>query len=175
MFLLICNITWCLNIWLMQIFQNIFIALDICWKGTNNETFCYKLKSSFTPTFSIILNWIIKMKALILHIVILNIELCCSFEISVMSNWPNIEIQANVSFVIQKEPPEVFYKENVLKIFAKVTEKLMLQSFFFDRKDKLIKNEALVQVFSCEFCEIFISTFLAEHLWTTVSVIATSI
>ena len=84
------------------------------------------------------------MKALILHIVILNIELCCSFEISVMSNWPNIEIQANVSFVIQKEPPEVFYKKNVLKIFAKFTEKLMLQSFFFDRKDKLIKNETPV-------------------------------
>ena len=105
---------------------------------------CYKLKSPFTPTFSIILNWIIKMKALILHIVILNIELCCSFEISVMSNWPNIEIQANVSFVIQKEPPEVFYKKNVLKNFAKFTEKLMLQSFFFDRKDKLIKNETPV-------------------------------
>ena len=29
-----------------------------------------------------------------------------------------------------------------------------------------IKNETQAQVFSCEFCEIFKSTFLTEHLWT---------
>ena len=33
----------------------------------------------------------------------------------------------------------------------------------------LIKKEALAQVFSCEFCEIFKNTFFTEHLWTTVS------
>ena len=31
-----------------------------------------------------------------------------------------------------------------------------------------IKNEALVQVFSCGFWEIFKNTFFAEDLWTTV-------
>ena len=31
------------------------------------------------------------------------------------------------------------------------------------------KKETLVQVFSCEFCEIFKNTFLKEHLWTTAS------
>ena len=104
---------------------------------------CYKLKSSFTPTFSIILNWIIKMKALILHIVILNIELCCSFEISVMSNWPNIEIQANVSFVIQKEPPEVFYKKNVLKILQNSQKNSCSKVSFLIEKINLLKTKLL--------------------------------
>ena len=39
-------------------------------------------------------------------------------------------------------------------------------SLFFN---KVIKKEALAQVFSCEFCEIFKSTFFTEHLWTTAS------
>ena len=32
-----------------------------------------------------------------------------------------------------------------------------------------IKKETLVQVFSCEFCEIFKNTFFTEHLRTTAS------
>ena len=32
-----------------------------------------------------------------------------------------------------------------------------------------IKKKTLTQVFSCEFCEIFKNTFLAEHLRTTAS------
>ena len=32
-----------------------------------------------------------------------------------------------------------------------------------------IKKEALVQVFSCEFCEISKNTFFTEHLWATAS------
>ena len=32
-----------------------------------------------------------------------------------------------------------------------------------------IKKETLAQVFSCEFCAIFKSTFFTEHLWTTAS------
>ena len=33
----------------------------------------------------------------------------------------------------------------------------------------LIKKEALVQVFSCEFCEIFKNTFFTEYLWSIAS------
>ena len=29
----------------------------------------------------------------------------------------------------------------------------------------LIKNETLTQVFFCDFCEIFDSTFFKEHFW----------
>ena len=32
-----------------------------------------------------------------------------------------------------------------------------------------IKKEALVQLFSCEFCEISKNTFFTEYLWTTAS------
>ena len=28
-----------------------------------------------------------------------------------------------------------------------------------------IKKETVVQVFSCEFCEIFTNTFFIKHLW----------
>ena len=34
----------------------------------------------------------------------------------------------------------------------------------------LNKKEALAQVFSCDFCEIFKIAFLTEHLWVTASV-----
>ena len=33
-----------------------------------------------------------------------------------------------------------------------------------------IKKETLVQVFSCEFCEIFKDTFFTEYFWTTASI-----
>ena len=32
---------------------------------------------------------------------------------------------------------------------------------------KFIFKNLLVQTFSCEFCQIFHDTFLAEHLWAT--------
>ena len=44
-------------------------------------------------------------------------------------------------------------KIGVLKNFVKFTGKHLCQSLFFN------KEEALVQVFSCEFCEIFRNTF----------------
>ena len=35
------------------------------------------------------------------------------------------------------------------------------------QKKDFIKKEALAQVFSCEFCEIFKNTFFTEHVWAT--------
>ena len=63
----------------------------------------------------------------------------------------------------------MFFKKGVLKIFAKLTgqrllffDKLDLKGLlFFDRPEvcNFIKKETLVQVFSCEFCEISKNTF----------------
>ena len=53
---------------------------------------------------------------------------------------------------------EVFCKKGVLKNFTNFTGKRLCQSLFF------IKKEALAQVFSGEFCEIFNDTFFIEHL-----------
>ena len=59
--------------------------------------------------------------------------------------------------------PEVFYKKDVLRNFAKFTGKQLCQSSFFNKGGGLacsfIKKETLVQVFSCKFCEISKNTF----------------
>ena len=46
---------------------------------------------------------------------------------------------------------KVFCKKEVLKNFTKLTGKHLCWSLF--------KKEALTQVFSCEFCEVFKNTF----------------
>ena len=68
--------------------------------------------------------------------------------------------------VIQKQPPDLFYKKGVLKNFAKFTGTHLCLSLFLV---KPLKKETLAQVFSCEFCEIFKSTFFTEHLRATAS------
>ena len=61
-------------------------------------------------------------------------------------------------------------RKDVLGNFAKFTGEHLFQSLFFNKvAGKFIKKEALAQVFSCEFCEIFKSTFFTEHLWATAS------
>ena len=68
----------------------------------------------------------------------------------------------------QKKPPEVFYKNGVLRKFTKFTGKHTCQSLFFNKvAGLLIKKEALAQVFSWEFCEIFKNTFFTRHVWTS--------
>ena len=42
------------------------------------------------------------------------------------------------------------------------------------RPATLLKKETLVQVFSCQFCEISKNTFFTEHLWTTVLLLLNS-
>ena len=54
---------------------------------------------------------------------------------------------------LNRRSPEVYCKKGVLKNFAKFTGKHLCQSLFF-------KKETLAQMFSCEFCKIFKSTFL---------------
>ena len=63
--------------------------------------------------------------------------------------------------------PEVFFKKSVLRNFAKFTRKHLCQRLFFNKVAcNYIKKEALVQVFSCEFCELSKSTFFYRTpLW----------
>ena len=51
------------------------------------------------------------------------------------------------------DPLEGFYEKGVLKTFAK-----------FGSLRPQLKEESLVQVFSCDFCEFFKNIFLTEHL-----------
>ena len=51
-------------------------------------------------------------------------------------------------------------KKGALRNFTKFTGKHLCQSLFFRPEAcNFIKKEALAQVFSCEFCEIFKNTF----------------
>ena len=58
-------------------------------------------------------------------------------------------------------------KKAVLKNFAKLSKKTPVPE---SQACNFIKNMTLAQVFSYEFCEIFLNTFFAEHHWTTASV-----
>ena len=64
-------------------------------------------------------------------------------------NWNSLIFQPPF---FRSSRPEMFCIKGVLKIFTKFTGKRLCQSLF-------IKKETLAQVFSCEFCEIFWSTF----------------
>ena len=66
-------------------------------------------------------------------------------------------------FINKKQPLEVFYKKDVLKISQNSQENTCARVSF------LIKLQALAQVFSCQFCEISKNNFFREHLWTTAS------
>ena len=59
-----------------------------------------------------------------------------------------------------------FIEKGVLRNFAKFTRKHLCQSLF-----NFIKREALVQMFSCEFCEDFKNTFFTEHLRATAGLV----
>ena len=52
-----------------------------------------------------------------------------------------------------------FVRKPVLRCFAKFTGKHLGQTLL----------QALVQVFSCKFCEIYKNTFFTDHIWTTAS------
>ena len=65
---------------------------------------------------------------------------------------------------------EVFCKKGVLKNFAKFTGKHLCQSLFFNKFLGFMKEETLVQEFSCEFCEISENSFSYRTPLVTTSV-----
>ena len=68
--------------------------------------------------------------------------------------------------LFQKQPPDMFYNKRCSWKLRKVHRKTSVP-------ESLFKNETLVQVFSCEFCEIFKNTILTKQLRVTVSGIFT--
>ena len=67
--------------------------------------------------------------------------------------------------LFQKQPPEMFCKNDVPKNFAKFTGKHLCQSLFFNKvaplslTTSLKIKETLEQVLYCESCEIFKNVF----------------
>lgn len=65
----------------------------------------------------------------------------------------------NTTCIIQKQTLKVLYKKGVLKNWAQFSSKHLRWSLYF-------RNVAgLIQVFSCEFCDIFKNTCFTDHLW----------
>ena len=65
-------------------------------------------------------------------------------------------------------------KKGLLRNCAKFTGKHLCLRLFFNKAVGLstcnfIEKETLIQVLSCEFCEISKNTFFTEHLWATAS------
>ena len=69
------------------------------------------------------------------------------------------------------EKRQVFYKKVIFINFSKFTRtKTVSVSFLINLPEAcnfIIKNKALAQVLSCEFCEIFRNTYFVKHLQTT--------
>ena len=75
--------------------------------------------------------------------------------------YPNAHYDNNST---QKQPPETFYKNAVLKNFAIFTGKHLCWSFFFNKVaglqgNNFIKKETPTQAFSCEYCKNFKKSF----------------
>ena len=69
---------------------------------------------------------------------------------------------------------QMFFKIDVFKNFAMLTEKHLCWSYFFNivagLEDNNSINKTLTQVLSCEYCKIF-NTYFEEHLRTAASVL----
>ena len=75
----------------------------------------------------------------------------------------------------KQSPIGISVKKGVLRILqnshgnisAGVSFLIKLQAKYYN----FFKRENLTQLFSCEFCEVFKSTFFTGHLWATASVV----
>ena len=82
------------------------------------------------------------------------------------NSFQSLIIVANVSTLklLETVVQRVFCKKSVLKNFTKFTGKHLSQSLFFNKvsgpRVAFLLKKTLVQVFSCEFCEIIKNTFL---------------
>ena len=75
---------------------------------------------------------------------------------------------------VQKQPPEAFRKKMWSWEFHKIHRKapvpetflikFLLKKRLWPQACNFIKNEALVQVFSSEFCKISKNNFFTEHI-----------
>ena len=72
----------------------------------------------------------------------------------------------HLSFILQKQPPEVFCKTRYIYKFCKIHRKTTASESLFQKE---IQKETLAEVFCCELCEISKNTFFTEQLWVAAS------
>ena len=86
----------------------------------------------------------------------------------------NIHSECTKLLIVRSSRSEVLCKKGALKKFTTFTGKHPWQSLSFNkvaglRLATLLKKRPLVQVFSCEFCEIFKNTFFNRTTLVTAS------
>ena len=86
--------------------------------------------------------------------------MCISFSVSEESVIALFSFFSNINFASG-------LKKAILKNFAKLSKKTPVPE---SQTYNFIKNMTLAQVFSYEFCKIFLNTFFVEHHWATASV-----
>ena len=72
-------------------------------------------------------------------------------------------LYSNFNSFHANSPPEVFYKNFLLKNFAILTGKRLCWSLFLIGLH-LYSKDTPTQVFCCEYCQIFKDTYFEEHL-----------
>ena len=73
--------------------------------------------------------------------------------------------------MFQQQPPGVFYKKVILKIFTKFTEKPLSRSLFLIKLQVPgLQLKTPTQLFSSEFWAHFKKTFCIKHHWVAASV-----
>ena len=70
---------------------------------------------------------------------------------------------------------QIFFKIGFLKNFTIFPAKQLCRSYFLIKlqasRSAILLKETPTQVFSCEYCEIFMNTYFEEHLQTAASVL----
>ena len=75
------------------------------------------------------------------------------------------------SYKTRRSCPDVFYKKDVLRNFAKFTEKHLCQSLFFNkvaglRPATLLKKRLCHRCFPVNFVKFLRTSFCIEYLWS---------
>ena len=87
------------------------------------------------------------------------------FSLAYILGKKSWKLVVNIS---RRSSSQTFFKIRVLKYFAWFTGKHSCWSLFLIKLqalDNFIENEAPMQVFFCEYCEIFKSSFLIHLCW----------
>ena len=85
---------------------------------------------------------------------------------------PTRRLEPNPNALSPTAAPKQSQRCSVKKVFLNISQNShenLCQSLLFNKEgfSKFIKKEALAQVFSCEFCEIFKNIYFTEHLQAT--------
>ena len=100
------------------------------------------------------------------------LKMVYTLQCFIFTPLPNLKFrdQVGLTHTCRSSNQKCSIKNVFLNNFAKFKGKHLCQSLFLSTVAyNFIKKESLVQMFSCEFYEIFKNIFFTEHIWTSAS------